>query len=370
MTRRFLLGAFASVALLTMAGAVTTAARAQTSYSFRDLGTLGGTYSNAQSVNTSGQVVGYAFRPGGTTFGRDEHAFYWASGVMTDLGTLGGTWAQAFAINNAGDVVGRSQIAAPGNTTRAFLWNNTSRVLTDLNTYLSVADAANWVLRSAAGINDNRQVTGEGEVSIDGVVYAHAYLLDLNTGFLTDLGTLPGSADSYGFGLNNLASPQVVGKSGVPFLYDSAAFALLDLSPLWEARGINNAGQIVGAVNPSGSGPAHPAYRAPDGTITDLGTFTSNSYAGGRAYGINNAFPAFVVGKADTVVKNTLLPRAFRWRVGSAAKDNLNTLASNRGTFTLRSANAVSDNGSIVGTANNTKNEPSNYDRAFLLTPQ
>ena len=60
--------------------------------------------------------------------------------------------------------------------------------------------------------------------------------------------------------------PQVVGASGTPFLYNGA-FPLVDLSPLREAWGINDASLIVGAVKPSGSGSVHPAYRAPNGTI-------------------------------------------------------------------------------------------------------
>ena len=136
MTRRFLLGAFTSAVLLAVAGIATTAARAQTSYSFRDLGTLGGTFSIALGVNNQGQVVGYSFLPGGTSTSRDEHAFYWANGVMTDMGTLpGGTWADAYAINNLGEVIGRAQIPSAGNEDRAFYWNNQNRTMVNLNTY-------------------------------------------------------------------------------------------------------------------------------------------------------------------------------------------------------------------------------------------
>lgn len=356
MKRCTLYSMLAMIGLLAQPGLT---ARAQSSYSFRDLGTLGGTYSNAQAVSNLGQVVGYSFRTGGTSLQRDEHAFYWANGMMTDLSTLGGTWSEAYAINNGGDVVGRS---ATSTSIHAFLWNSVTHALTDLNSYLSSGDSLNWKLVEARGINDTRQVVGSGEVLINGVLYVHAYLLNLGTtpATLTDLGS------STARGLNNLSTPQIVGDG--PYLFTSG-FLPVNLSPLWDAMSINNSGQIVGSVNPPNPIPLHPAYRAPDGSLTDLGTFTTNTAASGIAYGINNASPCIVVGYASALEKNTLLPRAFRWSVGSISKDNLNNLTSNRGAFTLRSANRVSDSGYIVGTANSTKNEPSNYDRAFLLSP-
>ena len=79
-----------------------------------DLGTLGGSFSQARAVNASGQVVGTS-----TTDGDAEtHAFSWtATGGMIDLGTLGGSESSVNfkwplrVVNDSGQVVGSSSIA-------------------------------------------------------------------------------------------------------------------------------------------------------------------------------------------------------------------------------------------------------------------
>ena len=60
----------------------------------------------ALGINDSGQVVGRSYTSSSYPFA--THAFLYSNGVMTDLGTLGGTSSEAYGINAGGQVVGGS----------------------------------------------------------------------------------------------------------------------------------------------------------------------------------------------------------------------------------------------------------------------
>ncbi len=78
-------------------------------YSVADLGTLGGTFGEANALNNKAWVVGDAFLPGDTV----RHAFLWRKGVMKNLGTLGGPNSLAAALNERGEITGFSDTSTP-----------------------------------------------------------------------------------------------------------------------------------------------------------------------------------------------------------------------------------------------------------------
>ncbi|MBK9607201.1 MAG: DUF3466 family protein [Betaproteobacteria bacterium] len=208
------------------------------------LGTLGGPESNANGINQSGQVAGWA-HTSLTTFGFFRvHAFAGQNGAMGDLGIPGGTDNFANGINNFGHVVGKVGIVSDffghNLVEHAFLWQDGTT--TDLGT-LGRTDSV------ATGINDSGQVVGYAASSSD----ARAFLWQ--NGVMSDLGTLGGTS-SYAYGINN--SGQVVGQADTAsgaraFVWQNGVMKdlndLIDPNSGWvltRATAINNAGHIVG----------------------------------------------------------------------------------------------------------------------------
>jgi probable HAF family extracellular repeat protein len=120
-----------------------------------DLGVLpGGTESSATAINASGTIVGQSALTGGT------HAVVWATAgngsyAIQDLGSLGalaGNYSQANSINSSGQIVGIT--TTPQNAQTAFIYSN--GVMRDLNTLLPAGSSV--TLYEATAINDSGQI--------------------------------------------------------------------------------------------------------------------------------------------------------------------------------------------------------------------
>ena len=147
----------------------------------------------AVAINNAGQIVGASVTSSFTT-----HAVLWSAvGVIQDLGTLGGTNSQAIDINGSGQVIGSSQTTGDA-ATHFFLWSSGTG-MQDLNT------TVNAEITSVVEINDAGQIIGTYTTSGQ----SHAFLYTPGSG-LSDLGTLGGTT-SAPTGLNSRGD--VVGSS-------------------------------------------------------------------------------------------------------------------------------------------------------------
>ena len=311
------------------------------SYTITDLGDLpgGNDFSSGQAINAAGQVTGWSHSSAG------YRAFLWDPVTgMSDLGALPLPVRESFGtgINDHATVVGASgglratqAFIAPlslgmsplpggiGNIAardinnadlvvgsiagRATLWRG-STAAEDLNDIID--PRLGWTLGDANAINDDGAIAGTGKIG--GVT--RAYLLDILTGRITNVGDLPGGRD-YSFGLDMNEHGQVVGQSGG---------AQGDFAFLWDATtGLLNLGTLPGGVNRS------------------------------MAEGINSF--GQVVGWAESVRGL----HAFVWQKKTGMVD-LNSLIDPHSGWTLSTATAINDRGQIVVNSGT---------RALLLTP-
>jgi len=211
---------------------------------------------NAWGINENGFISGNkaGVNPYNTTSIPYNPAVYEGSGwTIMDIaavysrGTRPGIYADIYkllAINDAGYAVGsKSRYGLVG-----------SSAILIIPPYASVVDAADVIYLpmpyggSATSINNNDMIVGTSGNDTLTDTYSHAYLYDLNTGDLTDLGTLLNSDGEYG--LRSSAADindqdQVVGSSWLvsvnTSLYDPAQYHAF----LWEDGLINDLNDMI-----------------------------------------------------------------------------------------------------------------------------
>lgn len=227
-----LVGPVVGVASAAGGAAATATVRSQQSqtqtpsrYRLTVLGTLGGTFSQANGLNNRGVVAGVSSLPGG----KHIRAFRWEHGSMTGLGTLGGPNSflqEGHAINNRGMIVGFSETSKPdpngsdfcgvasfsnlgnGLTCLPFVWRKATM------TPLPTLGGNNGF---ASAINNRGQVVGTAETSHPDVACAPALNLRFEAVIwqhrqARELPPFPGDADGVASGVNDTG--QAVGASG------------------------------------------------------------------------------------------------------------------------------------------------------------
>jgi probable HAF family extracellular repeat protein len=230
-----------------------------TAVALTDLGTLGGSHSEAVAINSRGQVAGFS-----TTATGERHALFWDGGAMRDLGTFaGGSLGTPFiALNDAGQVAFTSVVAS--GERHAVLWDGTT--VRDLGTL-------GGDYSEVTAINASGQVVGFSRI-VSGGFDLHAVVWD--HGVLRDLG--PGRA----LAIN--ARGQVTGfGASHAFLWDGRA--LSDLGTLGGSTSIGttiNEGGQVGGVSSLASGTSH-AFFWDGAAMHDLGAVGSADWPGDPA---------------------------------------------------------------------------------------
>lgn len=225
-----------------------------------DIGTLGGTkvyYSTDRGMDISDDgstIVGGSYIGGDSAY----HAYRWTQVTgMADLGTLGGTNSEAFSTSGDGSIiVGKSYIV--GNSTlRAFRWTQATG-MQDLNTLLAEAgvNMSGITLTLARGISANGQyIVGQGDFP-DATQRAFLVCYDLDSGCV---GLTTGEAQA------SSADKLAEDRRAAMIESRAAAYELLGMTQPMEQRSFVRAGALFGSAM------AYLAGQASLGGLTALG---------------------------------------------------------------------------------------------------
>jgi probable HAF family extracellular repeat protein len=357
----------AIIALALALGLVTASpAVADSGYTLTDLGFIGGPSSDFMSqalgINNSSVVVGQTRTPSGID------AFVWyGAPPLFDLPILGSSLSQALDVSDAGDIVGWYQPGACCNE-HAF-WNAGGNTV-DVN-------PAGAVTSRATAVNDSHVVVGwYGSGTPDAVrgFYSNAGAAP------QDLGTFGGTI-SAAYDINDAGT--IVGYASTSSgdvraaVWSSPTATPLNLGVLspgfgtrTEATAISSTGVVAGWSNDPCCGVLGWIYEGR--TLTDGSPFLE-VLVGALPTGVTRILPTGI-NKYETVVGNLGrydgVQHAFIWR--NSQLFDLNQLVSQTvdgEPMMLLTANAINDNGEIVGMGYVPGSSFFPEEHAYLLSP-
>lgn len=351
---------------------VPLAAQKEIRYTVTDLGTLGGTFSQAFSLNNHGTVVGFSTLKGDTTL----HAFLWRQGVMTDLGTIGEAatpaYSSAMNVNDRDEVVGFSETSTPdplgenfcGDSLVClpFIWRSGEM------TPLITLGGTNAV---GASINNRGEVIGFAETSMADPTCLPPQILHIEPAtwqrtMITELPTFPGDSDGIAGSINDAGEATLpTGDcmfAGPPLGHDSLLrhgtltdFGTFEGNPI-AANDINNRAQVTGVtVNNAGNNV--------EGVIWQNGEASGLGFLPGDVVSIGSAISdsGLVTGQSCDSNDNC---RGFLWRNG--VMTDLATLVPADSPLDFPDPTGINSRGQIVGLG---VQKSTGEFHGFLLTP-
>ncbi|QYF92986.1 hypothetical protein KY495_20110 [Massilia sp. PAMC28688] len=189
-----------------------------------------GLYAGLTDINNKDQVVMSLENAAG------YRSYFFNGQTVRDIGTLGGPYAFASSLNDAGQVTGSASYAG-AEFSRAFLWSETAG-MRDLGV---IGGSSSY----GSDINEYGLVAGYSTTQAGDQFTRHAFGWRA-AGGMRDLGVLPGAATSTGLAVND--SGMVVGYSDSTAFAWTSATGMQAIGPDAEATLVNDQGQVAGAM--------------------------------------------------------------------------------------------------------------------------
>jgi probable HAF family extracellular repeat protein len=353
----------------------------QAQYTFKDLGTLGGTFSQAYFVNTAGSAGGVS-----TTSDGYQHAFLWRNGSMKDLGTLGGLNSVDFASPNEwGQLAGEAETSTldPNGEDYCgfgthlvclpFIWEPTSN---DSGVMMPLPPLKGGVNAQAAWLNNRGDMVGSSENGVTDSTCPGSAISPQVKEFkpvvwykpfswykaeIRELPTLTGEPDGVALAINDQGN--AAGSTGScgsfdPNNYSNLSQVLPSRPVFWKngnifnlkglggelgnvAFAINNFDDVVGVSDLPGDLNFH-GFLWKNGHVTDLQPLDGD--ANSVALGINDK--GEIVGLS---LDQDFNPRAVIWHNGSSKPVDLSSLATSDSTIIPFVAEWMNIRGEIAG---------------------